>query len=435
MRLFSATLATETNTFSPLPTSLDAYREAVFLRPGEHPVDAPRMCTAPLFVARRRAAADGFTLIEGSCFAASPAGTTNRQDYEFMRDEILGQLKAALPVDASCSACTAPWWPTAMTTSRATSSSARARSSGRMRDRRRARSALPHDGQAGAARRHHRLLQGISSHRRGRARRGPARPRASHAARRDQAGDVALRLPADQQLPDDLAADARLRRSHQDDGGQGRRPVDLDRACFPYADVPELERPRAGGDERRQGARPTRSQPSSARSWSRCAARPCRSSSAWREAVAAALAFNGRPVVMAEPADNAGGGAPSDNTAILRHLIEREVEDAAVGPIWDPVAVRLCFDAGRGRHVPAAVRRQDRADLGHCRSTRMVEVVGARPRLLAEFRADQGAARRLRGGAGRRRRGRPDHQAHAGARARALHQSRNRSAVPEARSW
>ena len=53
MRLFSATLATETNTFSPLPTSLAAYEEAVFLRPGEHPDDAPRMCTAPLFVARR----------------------------------------------------------------------------------------------------------------------------------------------------------------------------------------------------------------------------------------------------------------------------------------------------------------------------------------------------------------------------------------------
>src|SRR2546421_952141 len=99
MRLFAATLATETNTFSPLPTSLEAYKESVFFRPGEHPHDSPRMCTAPLFVARQRAAEEGFTLIEGSCFAASPAGTTNRHDYEFMRDEILGQLKAALPVD------------------------------------------------------------------------------------------------------------------------------------------------------------------------------------------------------------------------------------------------------------------------------------------------------------------------------------------------
>src|ERR1700721_2830309 len=99
MRLFAATIATETNTFSPLPTSIDAYKESVFLRPGEHPDDTPLMCTAPLWVARKRAAKEGFTLIEGSCFAASPAGTTNRADYEMMRDEILAQVKAALPLD------------------------------------------------------------------------------------------------------------------------------------------------------------------------------------------------------------------------------------------------------------------------------------------------------------------------------------------------
>ena len=66
---------------------------------------------------------------------------------------------------------------------------------------------------------------------------------------------------------------------------------------------------------------------------------------------------------MADPADNAGGGAPTDNTTILRRLIERDVHGAALGPIWDPIAVRLCFDAGRGRQLSAALRRQDRPDL------------------------------------------------------------------------
>ena len=70
------------------------------------------------------------------------------------------------------------------------------------------------------------------------------------------------------------------------------------------------------------------------------------------EGIDAALAFNASPVVMADPADNAGGGAPSDNTTILRRLIERNVPDAAVGPIWDPIAVRLCFDAGEGASFP-----------------------------------------------------------------------------------
>ena len=56
---------------------------------------APRRCSSAGRAPRPRAS----TLIEGSCFAASPAGTTNRADYEFMRDEILGQLQAAMPVD------------------------------------------------------------------------------------------------------------------------------------------------------------------------------------------------------------------------------------------------------------------------------------------------------------------------------------------------
>jgi microcystin degradation protein MlrC len=68
--------------------------------------------------------------------------------------------------------------------------------------------------------------------------------------------------------------------------------------------------------------------------------------------IAAARAHNGAPVVVADPADNAGGGAPSDNTTILRHLIETGAESAALAPIWDPIAVRLCFDAGLGATLP-----------------------------------------------------------------------------------
>ena len=68
--------------------------------------------------------------------------------------------------------------------------------------------------------------------------------------------------------------------------------------------------------------------------------------------IAEGRAFNDLPVVIADPADNAGGGAPSDNTDIARHLIEIGAESACLGPIWDPVAVRLCFDAGLRAHVP-----------------------------------------------------------------------------------
>ncbi len=68
-----------------------------------------------------------------------------------------------------------------------------------------------------------------------------------------------------------------------------------------------------------------------------------------------ALAFDGGPVVLADGADNPGGGAASDSTFILRRMIERGIGNAAVGPMWDPVAVRIAFDAGVGAHLPMRI--------------------------------------------------------------------------------
>ena len=99
MRIFAASIGTETNTFAPIPTSLDSFRDAYYFAPGGHPDDC-KLITAPLWVARRRAKAEGWTLIEGSCSWAEPAGTVSRSAFETLRDEILGQLRAAMPVDA-----------------------------------------------------------------------------------------------------------------------------------------------------------------------------------------------------------------------------------------------------------------------------------------------------------------------------------------------
>ena len=98
MRLFAASLATETNTFSPIPTSRSSFEHDFYALAGKHP-DEPKLCTAPLLVARRRATAEGFTLIEGSSFWTEPSGTVTKAAFEDMRDEILGQLEVALPVD------------------------------------------------------------------------------------------------------------------------------------------------------------------------------------------------------------------------------------------------------------------------------------------------------------------------------------------------
>lgn len=99
MRIFTAVLATETNTFSPICVDRRAFEASLYAAPGEHP-ETPTLCSAPITVGRRLAAEKGFDLIEGTAAWADPAGLVNRLTYENLRDEILGQLRAALPVDA-----------------------------------------------------------------------------------------------------------------------------------------------------------------------------------------------------------------------------------------------------------------------------------------------------------------------------------------------
>ncbi|MGE6740379.1 M81 family metallopeptidase [Allorhizobium pseudoryzae] len=99
MRIFTAALATETNTFSPICIDRRAFEESLYAPPGEHP-ETPTLCTAPITVGRKVCREKGWTLIEGTAAWADPAGLINRQAYESLRDEILDQLKAALPVDA-----------------------------------------------------------------------------------------------------------------------------------------------------------------------------------------------------------------------------------------------------------------------------------------------------------------------------------------------
>jgi microcystin degradation protein MlrC len=65
-------------------------------------------------------------------------------------------------------------------------------------------------------------------------------------------------------------------------------------------------------------------------------------------AIDAALASACTRVVLADVADNAGTGAAADNTNILRRLLERRIEKAAVGCFWDPVAGPFKETSARG---------------------------------------------------------------------------------------
>lgn len=73
------------------------------------------------------------------------------------------------------------------------------------------------------------------------------------------------------------------------------------------------------------------------------------------ESVELALAAEGRPIVIADRADNAGGGAAGDSTFLLAELLRHGVRDAAVALIWDPIAVGFCHAAGVGARLPLRI--------------------------------------------------------------------------------
>lgn len=73
---------------------------------------------------------------------------------------------------------------------------------------------------------------------------------------------------------------------------------------------------------------------------------------------AALLRLNEIPegtVVMADMADNPGGGAAADSTYLLRDLIDTGVKNAAIALFWDPDAVDCAFAAGEGADIQMLV--------------------------------------------------------------------------------
>ncbi len=59
--------------------------------------------------------------------------------------------------------------------------------------------------------------------------------------------------------------------------------------------------------------------------------------------------------VVADVSDNAGGGAASDSTYVLLAILEAGFDKVLLGFHWDPVAARLCAEAGEGETVQLRV--------------------------------------------------------------------------------
>jgi microcystin degradation protein MlrC len=59
----------------------------------------------------------------------------------------------------------------------------------------------------------------------------------------------------------------------------------------------------------------------------------------------------GAPVVLADFADNPGGGGYCDTTGLLRGMIEAKLENAALSALYDPESAAACHKAGLGATI------------------------------------------------------------------------------------
>tara|TARA_R110000764_G_scaffold23734_1_gene57740 strand:+ start:8958 stop:10424 length:1467 start_codon:yes stop_codon:yes gene_type:complete len=97
-RVFIGGIATESNTFATIPTTMADY-ESLGLFHGDATARAPEHFTAPLHVWRKNAEAAGFEVFEGLMAAAQPGGVTLAKVWKALRDELLVDVAKAGPID------------------------------------------------------------------------------------------------------------------------------------------------------------------------------------------------------------------------------------------------------------------------------------------------------------------------------------------------
>ena len=351
MRLFAAALSTESNTFAPIPTDLESFTGNRYFKPSTHPDHPTTSSSSPLVVARRRARSDGFDLIEGTVTGAHPAGTTSRKAYETLRDEILGQLRAALPVDAVAlglhGAMVAHGYDDCEgdILARARAIAGPKAAIGATLDPHchmtptmiEAADVLicykefPHTDFVPRAEELIRLLLATA--------RGQIRPVTS---------------VWDCRMIDTFMTSRQPMRGFVDrisalEGKDGVLSISVVHG-FSAADVPHLGAKMLVITDNRK-AKGARLAETLGRELFSLRGQGAPEHLTPDQGIDRALAISGGPVVLADRWDNPGGGVAGDSTVILHRMLARGITNAAIGALWDPIAIRFCHGAGEGARL------------------------------------------------------------------------------------
>ncbi|MER9946353.1 M81 family metallopeptidase [Mesorhizobium sp. M0092] len=344
-----ATLATETNTFSPVSTGLRNYND-FYLRHGTATHDPPNLMTEALHVWRTRGEALDWKITESLSAIAEPAGRTTRAAYAALKEEIVRDLRAACPVDIvllqlhgamaadGCDDCEADVVAAV-------------------------RALCPRAIIGVALDCHCHLTDALLSH---------ADivicfkeyPHDDASDRAEELFDLALRTHSGEISPVMALFDCRMvslfltkqgamldfvAKMKATETEPGILSVSLGHG-FPWADLPDT------------GARMLVVAHSDMAVAQNTAARLGRAFFDLRHhlvpdypdlqaGLERARAASSGPVVLADMSDNPGAGAPGDAVHVLRELIAQGITNVASGLYWDPMAVRQCEVAGEDAEI------------------------------------------------------------------------------------
>lgn len=346
MRVFAGGIETETNTFSPMPTGMadfEVIRAADLDESGEMGGFG-----GPFNVFRRRCRERGWDYHFGLYAYAQPAGTTVRAVYESLRDELLGALKAALPVDIVLlplhGAMVAEGYDDCETDIVS-----------------RVRGIVGPDVKIGVELDLHcdvtqELIDAADA-----VVIFKEYPHTDINERAEELFSIIAEAAEGKAKPTMALYDCRMIGLFLTPYEPMRGFVDAMMAreesagvlslslahCFPWADVPTCGA---------QMLAVTDDDPALAAELARefgerffaLRHKLDPKSLSLDDALDKALALEEWPVVVADQSDNAGGGAPSDSTFVLRALLQRGVTEAALGMMWDPIAVKVAMSAGEG---------------------------------------------------------------------------------------
>jgi microcystin degradation protein MlrC len=345
MRVFVATLMTETNTFSPFLTGMQNFEKSCLIRGGVVG-DDPASDALVQLRWKEMSQARGWECVESICAFAQPAGITLRRVYEQLRDEILRDLRAAMPVDMVLlnqhGAMVAHGYDDCEgdLTARVREIVGQDVPIGVELDLHCHITSLlvksadavitykeyPHTDMVGRAVELFEIIAGAAE--------GKTKP-VTALADCGMIGVFHTSHPPVRAFVDRMSAL---------EGKDGILSVSLGHG-FPWGDVGDLgarvvvvtdNEPELGQQladhlagefyEQRDTLQPTYL--------------------SIDEALDIALAEAQGPVVLADVSDNAGGGAPNDSTFILRRILERGIGNVAIGCIWDPITVAVAEENG-----------------------------------------------------------------------------------------